>query len=203
MHIIPDSWKTVMYNVTKPQLWNLCNSDRLTNILFAFHFWWKVDLHSMWVPYQDSWYSVRLATPRASAMSVFLFFLKFMYIIRFKLESASEIGVLRISIFFAVEIINVCVMKFSCFVCVSSGCHTTHTDNYCSFLINSKVFSSRLNWMHLIWMRYCNVSSQWCYRLKDCPGVKLKCVRGKYDLAHVVKPKPWAWPDTHDKLILL
>ncbi|KAL0829126.1 hypothetical protein ABMA28_003980 [Loxostege sticticalis] len=26
-------------------------------------------------------------------------------------------------------------------------------------------------------------------RLKDCPGVKLKCVRGKYDLAHVVKQK--------------
>ncbi|KAL4715737.1 hypothetical protein ACJJTC_006316 [Scirpophaga incertulas] len=26
-------------------------------------------------------------------------------------------------------------------------------------------------------------------RLKDCPGVKLKCVRGKYDLAHVIKPK--------------
>ncbi|XP_052750737.1 40S ribosomal protein S12, mitochondrial [Galleria mellonella] len=24
-------------------------------------------------------------------------------------------------------------------------------------------------------------------RLKDCPGVKLKCVRGKYDLSHVVK----------------
>ncbi|CAG9788223.1 unnamed protein product [Diatraea saccharalis] len=26
-------------------------------------------------------------------------------------------------------------------------------------------------------------------RLKDCPGVKLKCVRGKYDLAHVIKQK--------------
>ncbi|XP_059045170.1 small ribosomal subunit protein uS12m [Achroia grisella] len=26
-------------------------------------------------------------------------------------------------------------------------------------------------------------------RLKDCPGVKLKCVRGKYDLSHVVKQK--------------
>lgn len=24
-------------------------------------------------------------------------------------------------------------------------------------------------------------------RLQDCPGVKLKCVRGAYDLAHVVK----------------
>lgn len=23
-------------------------------------------------------------------------------------------------------------------------------------------------------------------RLQDCPGVKIKCVRGKYDLAHVV-----------------
>ncbi|XP_047997640.1 40S ribosomal protein S12, mitochondrial [Leguminivora glycinivorella] len=27
-------------------------------------------------------------------------------------------------------------------------------------------------------------------RLKDCPGVKLKCVRGVHDLPHVVKPKP-------------
>ncbi|XP_068629291.1 small ribosomal subunit protein uS12m [Battus philenor] len=27
-------------------------------------------------------------------------------------------------------------------------------------------------------------------RVKDCPGVKLKCVRGKYDLAHVIKQKP-------------
>ncbi|CAK1583124.1 unnamed protein product [Parnassius mnemosyne] len=26
-------------------------------------------------------------------------------------------------------------------------------------------------------------------RVKDCPGVKLKCVRGKYDLSHVVKQK--------------
>lgn len=26
-------------------------------------------------------------------------------------------------------------------------------------------------------------------RLKDCPGVKLKCVRGKYDLGHVVPVK--------------
>ncbi|CAK1542869.1 unnamed protein product [Leptosia nina] len=26
-------------------------------------------------------------------------------------------------------------------------------------------------------------------RVKDCPGVKLKCVRGKYDLAHVIKQK--------------
>ncbi|XP_026741749.1 40S ribosomal protein S12, mitochondrial [Trichoplusia ni] len=26
-------------------------------------------------------------------------------------------------------------------------------------------------------------------RLKDCPGVKLKCVRGKYDLPHVIKQK--------------
>ncbi|XP_045451779.1 40S ribosomal protein S12, mitochondrial isoform X2 [Melitaea cinxia] len=26
-------------------------------------------------------------------------------------------------------------------------------------------------------------------RVKDCPGVKLKCVRGKFDLPHVVKPK--------------
>lgn len=25
-------------------------------------------------------------------------------------------------------------------------------------------------------------------RLRDCPGVKLKCMRGKHDLAHVVKP---------------
>lgn len=24
-------------------------------------------------------------------------------------------------------------------------------------------------------------------RLKDCPGVKLKCVRGKFDLGHVIK----------------
>ncbi|XP_028039597.1 40S ribosomal protein S12, mitochondrial [Bombyx mandarina] len=26
-------------------------------------------------------------------------------------------------------------------------------------------------------------------RLKDCPGVKLKCVRGKHDLSHVIKQK--------------
>ncbi|KAG6459658.1 hypothetical protein O3G_MSEX011508 [Manduca sexta] len=26
-------------------------------------------------------------------------------------------------------------------------------------------------------------------RLKDCPGVKLKCVRGKFDLPHVIKQK--------------
>ncbi|KAG8034757.1 hypothetical protein G9C98_007833 [Cotesia typhae] len=26
-------------------------------------------------------------------------------------------------------------------------------------------------------------------RLKDTPGVKIKCVRGKYDLPHVVKPE--------------
>lgn len=26
-------------------------------------------------------------------------------------------------------------------------------------------------------------------RLKDCPGVKLKCVRGKFDLGHVVPVK--------------
>lgn len=26
-----------------------------------------------------------------------------------------------------------------------------------------------------------------CGRLQDVPGVKLKCVRGKYDLAHVIK----------------
>ncbi|XP_073945733.1 30S ribosomal protein S12 technical knockout [Choristoneura fumiferana] len=26
-------------------------------------------------------------------------------------------------------------------------------------------------------------------RLKDCPGVKLKCVRGVHDLPHVIKPK--------------
>ncbi|KAJ8719929.1 hypothetical protein PYW07_011972 [Mythimna separata] len=26
-------------------------------------------------------------------------------------------------------------------------------------------------------------------RLKDCPGVKLKCVRGKYDLPQVIKQK--------------
>ncbi|XP_045499541.1 40S ribosomal protein S12, mitochondrial [Colias croceus] len=26
-------------------------------------------------------------------------------------------------------------------------------------------------------------------RVKDCPGVKLKCVRGKYDLPHVIKQK--------------
>ncbi|XP_072948833.1 small ribosomal subunit protein uS12m [Epargyreus clarus] len=26
-------------------------------------------------------------------------------------------------------------------------------------------------------------------RVQDCPGVKLKCVRGKYDLPHVVKQK--------------
>ena len=25
-------------------------------------------------------------------------------------------------------------------------------------------------------------------RLKDCPGVKVRCIRGCYDLAHVVKP---------------
>ncbi|XP_050298247.1 40S ribosomal protein S12, mitochondrial [Anthonomus grandis grandis] len=25
-------------------------------------------------------------------------------------------------------------------------------------------------------------------RVQDCPGVKLKCVRGKYDLGHVIKP---------------
>lgn len=28
-----------------------------------------------------------------------------------------------------------------------------------------------------------------CGRLQDVPGVKLKCVRGKYDLAHVIKNK--------------
>ncbi|XP_057329747.1 40S ribosomal protein S12, mitochondrial [Microplitis mediator] len=27
-------------------------------------------------------------------------------------------------------------------------------------------------------------------RLKDTPGVKIKCVRGKYDLSHVIKPEP-------------
>ncbi|XP_044009237.1 40S ribosomal protein S12, mitochondrial [Aphidius gifuensis] len=26
-------------------------------------------------------------------------------------------------------------------------------------------------------------------RVKDCNGVKIKCVRGKYDLAHVIKPE--------------
>ncbi|XP_017772067.1 PREDICTED: 40S ribosomal protein S12, mitochondrial [Nicrophorus vespilloides] len=26
-------------------------------------------------------------------------------------------------------------------------------------------------------------------RVQDCPGVKLKCIRGKYDLAHVIKTK--------------
>lgn len=26
-------------------------------------------------------------------------------------------------------------------------------------------------------------------RLKDCPGVKLKCVRGKFDLGHVIPAK--------------
>ncbi|XP_060530698.1 small ribosomal subunit protein uS12m [Cylas formicarius] len=26
-------------------------------------------------------------------------------------------------------------------------------------------------------------------RLKDCPGVKITCVRGKYDLGHVIKAK--------------
>ncbi|XP_066253786.1 small ribosomal subunit protein uS12m [Euwallacea similis] len=26
-------------------------------------------------------------------------------------------------------------------------------------------------------------------RVQDCPGVKLKCVRGKYDLSHVIKQK--------------
>lgn len=26
-----------------------------------------------------------------------------------------------------------------------------------------------------------------CGRLQDVPGVKLKCVRGKYDLPHVIK----------------
>ncbi|XP_052742138.1 40S ribosomal protein S12, mitochondrial [Bicyclus anynana] len=26
-------------------------------------------------------------------------------------------------------------------------------------------------------------------RVQDCPGVKLKCVRGKYDLPHVIKQK--------------
>lgn len=24
-------------------------------------------------------------------------------------------------------------------------------------------------------------------RLKDCPGVKIRCVRGKFDLGHVIK----------------
>ncbi|XP_063705519.1 small ribosomal subunit protein uS12m [Culicoides brevitarsis] len=28
-----------------------------------------------------------------------------------------------------------------------------------------------------------------CGRLQDVPGVKLKCVRGKYDLGHVIKTK--------------
>ncbi|XP_008543175.1 40S ribosomal protein S12, mitochondrial [Microplitis demolitor] len=27
-------------------------------------------------------------------------------------------------------------------------------------------------------------------RVKDTPGVKIKCVRGKYDLPHVIKPEP-------------
>lgn len=27
-------------------------------------------------------------------------------------------------------------------------------------------------------------------RLRDVPGVKLKCVRGKYDLQHVIKKQP-------------
>lgn len=26
-------------------------------------------------------------------------------------------------------------------------------------------------------------------KVQDCPGVKLKCVRGKYDLPHVIIPK--------------
>lgn len=26
-------------------------------------------------------------------------------------------------------------------------------------------------------------------RVQDCPGVKIKCVRGKYDLAHVIRTK--------------
>lgn len=26
-------------------------------------------------------------------------------------------------------------------------------------------------------------------RVQDCPGVKIKCVRGKYDLGHVIKSK--------------
>ncbi|CAG9857070.1 unnamed protein product [Phyllotreta striolata] len=26
-------------------------------------------------------------------------------------------------------------------------------------------------------------------RVKDCPGVKIRCVRGKYDLSHVIKDK--------------
>jgi ribosomal protein S12 len=29
-----------------------------------------------------------------------------------------------------------------------------------------------------------------CGRLQDTPGVKLKCVRGKYDLPHVIKATP-------------
>ncbi|ODM99805.1 40S ribosomal protein S12, mitochondrial [Orchesella cincta] len=29
-----------------------------------------------------------------------------------------------------------------------------------------------------------------CGRLQDVPGVKLKCIRGKYDLAHVIKQQP-------------
>jgi len=29
-----------------------------------------------------------------------------------------------------------------------------------------------------------------CGRLQDVPGVKLKCVRGVYDLPHVIKPQP-------------
>ncbi|XP_022192282.1 40S ribosomal protein S12, mitochondrial [Nilaparvata lugens] len=27
------------------------------------------------------------------------------------------------------------------------------------------------------------------HKLKDTPGVKLRCIRGKYDLPHVIKPK--------------
>lgn len=27
-------------------------------------------------------------------------------------------------------------------------------------------------------------------RLRDVPGVKLKCIRGKYDLQHVIKRQP-------------
>ena len=29
-------------------------------------------------------------------------------------------------------------------------------------------------------------------RLKDCPGVKTRCVRGKYDLPHVIKKETGA-----------
>ena len=29
-------------------------------------------------------------------------------------------------------------------------------------------------------------------RLKDCPGVKTRCVRGKYDLPHVIKKEAGA-----------